>query len=463
MKDKKRRLEIISFYDHTGVARHLEEMAAKGWLLEKISNGLWCYRKIEPAAIRFAVTYFPKASDFDPKPSESQQTFVDYCAQSGWKLAGLSAQMQVFYNEGPNPVPIETDPVLQVENIHRAMKRNFLPANLVLLLCGLFQFGMALWQMISNPLYALFNNYTWASLVPWSLVIILTSTEIISYLRWHKKSKTAAWEEGILLPTRSTRPLQIAVLVILAIFLFFWFLSLGGGSNLIVALLSFGYMTLLFVLVFLLKSFLKKKQVRTNVNRIVTFTACFVLAFGLMALLVAAIMRADLTTLFNDNSDVETYTFKGSTFRIYQDELPLTVEDLTEIEEDARYSYYAEEKSSFLAYKLEADQSPTLDNLDPPDLTYTLIEVKFSPLYDIFRKELLTQYEYRNEYTDYHYQFVPVDPSPWKAEEAYQLCYGADSMEEYLIFWEDTLLEIHYDWQPTPEQIAITAEKLHPH
>ena len=29
MKDKKRRLEIISFYDHTGVEKHLEEMAAK--------------------------------------------------------------------------------------------------------------------------------------------------------------------------------------------------------------------------------------------------------------------------------------------------------------------------------------------------------------------------------------------------------------------------------------------------
>ena len=146
MKDKKKRLEIISFYDHTGTEKHLEEMAAKGWLLEKISNGLWCYRRIKPQSLKFAVTFFPKASDFDPKPSESQQTFVDYCAESGWKLAGLSAQMQVFYNEDPNPVPIETDPYLQVENIHKAMKRNFLPANLVLLLCGLFQLGMNLWQ-----------------------------------------------------------------------------------------------------------------------------------------------------------------------------------------------------------------------------------------------------------------------------------------------------------------------------
>ena len=462
MKDKKRRLEIMSFYDHTGTEKHLEEMAAKGWLLKKISNGLWYYRRIEPANVKFAVTFFPKASDFDPKPSESQQTFVDYCAQSGWKLAGLSAQMQVFYNEDPNPVPIETDPYLQVENIHKAMKRNFLPANLILLLCGLFQFGMNLWQMFDNPLYALFNNYTWASLVPWSLVVILCSAEIISYLRWHKRAKAAALEEDILLPTKGTRNLQIITLITLAIFLVIWFLSLGGGMNLFMALLSFGYMGLLFLLVFLLKNLMKKKQVSTKVNRIVTFAACFVLSFGLMGILVAVIMNTNLADYFNDEPKAETYEFKGSTFHIYHDELPLTVEDLMEVEENARYSYQKEENHSILASKLEAYQHSTFDNLVPPDLDYTYITVKFHPLYNTFREELLHQYDYRNDYTEDQYFFSLIDPTPWQAEEAYQLHYGSgEPMEEYLIFWEDAILEINYDWTPTLEQMTITAENLH--
>ena len=34
-------------------------------------------------------------------------------------------------------------------------------------------------------------------------------------------------------------------------------------------------------------------------------------------------------------------------------------------------------------------------------------------------------------------------------------------MEEYLIFWEDAILEINYDWTPTLEQMTITAENLH--
>ena len=31
MKNKKRRIEPLSFFDHTGISRHLEKMAEKGW------------------------------------------------------------------------------------------------------------------------------------------------------------------------------------------------------------------------------------------------------------------------------------------------------------------------------------------------------------------------------------------------------------------------------------------------
>lgn len=463
MKETKRRIEITSFYDHTGIEKHLEKMAAKGWLLEKVSNFFWTYRKVEPTTVKFAVTYFPSASDFDPKPSDSQQTFVDYCAQSGWMLAGLSAQMQVFYNEHPDPVPIETDPFLQVENIHKAMKRNFIPSSLVLMACAIIQIALVIGRIVSNPLYVLFSGSTLASLVPWSLVILLCSAEVITYFRWYRKAKAAALEEDILLPTRSTRKLQIVTLMILAIYLVFWFLSLGGGMNLAIALMSFGYMAVLLALVFLLKNFMKKKQVSTKVNRIVTFAACFILAFALMGLLVATIVGTDMSDLFEDKDRVETYEFRGSTFRIYHDDLPLTVEDLMEVGEDARYSYLADRQSSFLASKLDASQYPTMDNLEPPDLDYTLIEVKFAPLYDTFREELLSQYDYRNDYTDHQYFFTIIDPSPWGAEEAYQLYWGSNEpMEEYLIFWEDSMLEINFDWTPTPEQMTIVAEKLNP-
>ena len=79
MRQTKRRMELLSFYDHTGIERHLTRMARKGWKVEKINNYFWTYRRIEPQELQVAVTYFPKASDFDPFPSGEQQTLIDYC------------------------------------------------------------------------------------------------------------------------------------------------------------------------------------------------------------------------------------------------------------------------------------------------------------------------------------------------------------------------------------------------
>ena len=40
MKHTKHELMLYSFYDFTGLASHLETMAAKGWLAEK-NRGFW--------------------------------------------------------------------------------------------------------------------------------------------------------------------------------------------------------------------------------------------------------------------------------------------------------------------------------------------------------------------------------------------------------------------------------------
>ena len=99
MKNIKRRFLQFSFYDRTGIERYLEKQALKGWLLEKTSAFGWKFRRIEPRKISYAVTFFAKASAFDPEPSEAQLRFQDFCEHTGWKLAASSAQMQIYYNE----------------------------------------------------------------------------------------------------------------------------------------------------------------------------------------------------------------------------------------------------------------------------------------------------------------------------------------------------------------------------
>ena len=44
----KREIPLFSYYDFSGMARHLEEMTRRGWQLENIGGRFWRYRRCPP-------------------------------------------------------------------------------------------------------------------------------------------------------------------------------------------------------------------------------------------------------------------------------------------------------------------------------------------------------------------------------------------------------------------------------
>ena len=59
-RDRKRQLSWYQPDDTEAIARHLERMAGKGWLLEKVDNWIFTYRRAQPARVRYTVTFFPE-------------------------------------------------------------------------------------------------------------------------------------------------------------------------------------------------------------------------------------------------------------------------------------------------------------------------------------------------------------------------------------------------------------------
>ena len=106
MKETKRVFMMYPFYDRTGLEAYLQKQADQGWILEEIGALGWRFRRTSKKTIHYAVTYFPKASSFDPGPSEQLKEFHEFCAHTGWQLAASNAQMQIFYNEKEYPIPI---------------------------------------------------------------------------------------------------------------------------------------------------------------------------------------------------------------------------------------------------------------------------------------------------------------------------------------------------------------------
>lgn len=464
MKDKKRRFEFYSIWDHTGLEAHLARMAEKGWLIEKIDSFGWVYRRIEPKKLTFCVTYYPKASDFAPGPTEDQETFYEFCQYAGWELAASCAQLQVFVNQRENPIPIETDPALELDTIHRTMKRSALISHILLAVLALLQGGMLVSNLLRNPIRMLSSSSGFFSGICWILVLLLSGSEIIAYYRWRARAKKAA-ERGEFLSTNSRIKLQIGCLVIVGIGLLYYFLSLftsGDRVMMTIAPLMFLGLGLLIFLANALKKLLKRMKVSANVNRVVTFVFIFVMSFALVGGVTFGMLAGIRRGWFRGDRD--TYQYHGSVFVIYDDELPLTVEDLTggDYGENA-YTREWRDTASLLLARYEAHQYRRFDTenfSDLPALDYTVTLVKLPALYDMCKNALLAEYDGSDEYWRDR-AYVLQDAAPWGAKEAYRVVdaeYGPWNI--YLLCYPDRFVEFCPDWELTPEQMALVGEKL---
>lgn len=460
MKEIKRCFCNFSFYDQQAIQEKLEDMAGKGWMLEKTGSFMWTYKRMEPKKLRFSVTYFPNASDFDPGPTDGELTKIDYCRQDGWILVTSWGVMQIFYNENINAVPIETEPVTQVENIRRSMRKNVLLPQSVLCVMLLWNVFLRLSYWKRDPIGELSDPMSLYVVFMYGGFALACLYEIGFYFFWSRRAKAAAQNDGVFLPIQSRPVVSWILTAFSALLVILVFSTLKGPLGF--AMLWLCAVPLIGVIGNLIKKYLKNRGASRNVNRIVSVGSVLVLTFLFLGLITASIIRGDLH--FSDSKTVVgTYELYGRTREIYNDPLPLSIEELADV--NAQWSKEADHQETFLLSNTEYRQyAVPIDGNDRPDernLEYTITEVKWDFLFDFTKQAVLDsrQDEIHGDYvfTD-HYE--PIDASIWNADDAYQLHWSDSVMDTYLIFWKNRIVEIKFYWEPTPEQITVAAEKL---
>lgn len=467
MKERMRRFEFYSFFDQKGIEKRLSRMAERGWLLEKFGSWSWVYRRIEPKKLTFCVTYYPGASVFDPEPSEGQSTFYDFCEHTGWEIAASSAQMQIFYNQRENPVPIETDPVVMVDTIHRS-KGNVLRSSIALLAVALLNGGVLWGDVNSHVAERLADSATLFSGFCWLCVIALCTADISGYYLWHRRAVKAA-EQGVFLTRRSNHWFQcVALTAVLASMVFYMVDLFQEGPPLraaVLAIMILGYF-LVAAIVHLARNALKRRKVSRGANLGITLILSFFLVVLLIGGEAAGIRWAAKQGWLSEGRE-ESYEYKGYTFTAYNDELPLTVEELLGVEYEG-YSYRLQAEESPLAGWMEAVQKSRLDAADSqemPYLSYSVATVKVPALYDLCRDAMLRE---RDEVTrdvgvpeGYREQYQAIDPAPWQAKEAYRLMREDDGPQgRYLLCYEGRIVEIYFDWEVSKGEMRTVASRL---
>ena len=450
MKDSKRDFIPFSLYDRTGMADHLEKRAAQGWLLDRVSPWGWHYRRIQPKRLRFAVTYYPKNSQYAPEPSEEQLTFQDFCAHTGWELAAAFGPHQYYYNEKEDPVPIQTDPDIELAQIGKAFRRA-LPVYLVFLLLGLYMGCSWLWSLVNRPIDLLSSAGNLFTGVCWLLLFVYFTADLTTYLRWRRRAKAAA-QVGEFVPTHGCHRVMQAGMVLMLLALAGWLLT-DRTPVLWYFLLPFLLVTaLLFVVVDRIRELLKRRKAPAGVNLTVTWA----LTLALSCLLMGAAMYGLLQGV------------RSGTLSLEDDTPPLTLSQLAAApEEDCEVTSSVSRSALVSHAQYWMHTQPATE--DYCSLTYTVVDVHLPWLYDACLNQLLHDKDDWGVFDEdvepaSRYGYRAADPAPWGAEKAWQL-YSPEgrALEYYILGWETRLVV----FEPAPdgltaEQMALAGERLTP-
>lgn len=449
MTKTKRRFLQFSFYDRSGIEKYLEKQAQKGWRLCKIKGLLWCFERIEPAKLHFSVVYLPAASAYDPEPTEAQKQFADFCAHTGWQQAACNGEMQIFYHAGEEIVPIETDALMELENIHRAMKKNYLPSLALLFFVGAMQMAMFISDWAKSHIRVLTETATQFRGAMALILLLITSVEIGGYFLWRRRAIRAAETDGSFIKTRGHQRFQWAMLL-LAIALLIYTLSTFQRSAAGITVFAILYVLLIFMLVQGVTAYLKKKKVSGEVNKTLTIMAAAVLSIVMIGIL----PFLGLSGIFQDRNPENVIV-----------EAPLLPSDYFDVE-PTEYDIDLDAAHSPLLKRSTYYISPVPIGRENPGVVYVIYDTKFDWAYELCLQELLTDRQERSDQTDRAHMesYRQIDATDFSAQTAYRQYWGDQPVVNgaYIVCWADRIVLLRAGTELACDQMKAIGEKMKP-
>ncbi|KUO53423.1 MAG: hypothetical protein APF76_09285 [Desulfitibacter sp. BRH_c19] len=212
-KTKKTTVFMFSILDYKAMEEYFEEMAAQGWMLEKISAVTAKFKKINPKKIKFAVDIFPYMTAFDSPNNRDARDYRELCEASGWHFVTSANKFQIFYaNSDENPTPIQTDSIVEEKIIRKSVFNTELLIFLLCLPALLLGFG----SLIPFDYSKLFTNISIVSTIYFPILIIPVAIYTGYYLFWFWKARRNI-KKGLPLPRTSIRAARLRGTILLSV------------------------------------------------------------------------------------------------------------------------------------------------------------------------------------------------------------------------------------------------------
>lgn len=429
-------------YDRIGLEQYLEKQARKGWMLECADSGL-TFRRIEPQAIHFAVCYLPGFEEYFPLLTPKQQEFLALCGHDGWELVTNTPATLILCNRNPDPPPIETDPVLEVEMIGEATKRSHWAKRYCgAVFVGVFAVLRGL-QLMRNDLVGLQDLHALAiALFGALLCLIIYGLQWGGFLLWRRKARQVAEKEDRLHPVSmgwDFEPLAVVFLIVVL-----WMCS-NYEQKLPAFLIGAVFGAELFFLPHI-KAAMERRMVSQKKQTLILASVILVINTGLMGL-----------SIYLETSNPvplpERYICEHPdwdppyTHYVYREEIPLRIEDLTgdayaEDQYDARWSM---ERSAFLVQYEATHTSCGFGR----HIKYTIVDTYAPSRYDRYLTDLLDRQPY-----------VLIQENYTGAQAIYQVYDDDRPLLGWMFCFEKRIVMLETDWALTEEQLQKVAEIL---
>ena len=455
--------KIMSFHTvgNKELETKLEKWASEGLFVEKIGTTFWTLYRAEPKKLKFAVTYFPEASLFNPVATDNQQTYFQYAKESGWDFVIEQNQMQIFSNEDEYAVPFETDEKEKYENLKKYMRKIYMPFAII----SIFMWGFCLVMQYRlyqvNPVEYLSHT---TNILTAALLFIAFMGELckpIHYMIWCKLSEKAIATGGGCVDTRPAflKVMDIVFLILISCIVVALYLEIAKMYDFLYILLIAIHIPIIALFFRFSIGFLKKRKKSAKLNMILSFAGVMVVNFAYFALILFLVLEFGI--LRSDNKSYETIQWQMTPtqtreYEIYRDEIPLTCEDLYG---QIPYAYYSTEhnrSSTLFLSRSEYTQRAMPQKNGPPHLEYEVVIPKFDFVYHI----VLEQYKKLEEWSNEKRQVL--DNSIFNTVEAYEFSYDGQSIGKYLLVYPTHIILLNLEDAATVEQIATINEKLEP-
>ena len=430
MKNTKAAHISFAFYDRANLEKYLEEQAAQGWMIVTYGQNMIRFRRIHPQKLHFSIVYHHTPVTIN-RLTNDQLEYLEFCGRTGWYLVASERRMLILANPAAHPIPIETDPQMQLENIHKSVKKQHIASLLTYIVMGLLYFVMASFHGI----VASVSGTSITFFLPMGIWYCAQGLpDIIGYYLWRKKAKAAA-EDGTFYNGGSANAVYNIIMLLAFVLCAGLLVVLCCGNSPILNGIVIASVAI--AVLFSLCCLLLRRTAKISAGRCRGMITLAMAVFMIICIVVYTVCAS--TQLRGKNLARPT-------------DMPISITELTDVK-FAEYSTIKYTGNSLLLTQDEYRQDALTFHSTLPELRYTITHIHADFLYGTCQKELLKDFAR-------HGEAITVDASGWNAEAAYQLYAHGSMQNEYLLCYDGCIVTIRFSWAPTGEQMALVGQKL---